>query len=148
FETLNVRTKCGFKSASRQMRCTLEWLMPTAFAIDRVLQCVAFGGGCIVVVSTFSFTSADSGFLREGRVLSRRRPSTPVSMYRSCQRHTHGFDLLVSRIIALVPGGGEHDIGPPHVLARAIPIRHDPSSRARSAGLTYMQMSSRLMTAV
>src|SRR5262249_44494242 len=103
FETLNVRTKCGFKSASRQMRCTLEWLMPTAFAIDRVLQCVAFGGGCIVVVSTFSFTSADSGFLREGRVLSRRRPSTPVSMYRSCQRHTHGFDLLVSRIIALVP---------------------------------------------
>jgi hypothetical protein len=146
-----VRTKCGFKSASRQMRCTLEWLMPTAFAIDRVLQCVAFGGGCIVVVSTFSFTSADSGFLREGRVLSRRRPSTPVSMYRSCQRPTHGFDLLVSRIIALVPS--------PSAVASTILARHTcllallrsatmPSSRARSAGLTYMQMSSRLMTAV
>src|SRR6478672_9417365 len=44
FEILNERVRCGFNPASRQMRCTLVWLMPTAFAMLRTLQCVALGG--------------------------------------------------------------------------------------------------------
>ena len=62
------------------MRCTLVWLMPTAFAIVRTLQCVAFGGVSLAVLaSTLRFTAADSGFLPGGRVLSRSSPSTPSS---------------------------------------------------------------------
>ena len=77
-ESLNLRVKCGFKPASAQMRCTLVWLMPISLAMARTLQCVALAGVSFAVfVSTFSFTSAVSGFLRAGRVLSRRRPSTP-----------------------------------------------------------------------
>ena len=41
--------------------------------------------------------------MREGRVLSRRRPSRPSSAKRSCQRQTQVFDLPVWRMIAFVP---------------------------------------------
>ena len=41
--------------------------------------------------------------IREGRVLSRRRPSMPSSMNRSCQRQTQVFDLAVRRMMSLVP---------------------------------------------
>ena len=40
----------------------------------------------------------------DGRVLSRKSPSTPCSaMKRSCQRQTHGLDLPVRRVISTVP---------------------------------------------
>ena len=77
-ETLNVLTRCGLSPASRQMRCTAVWLMPTAFPIVRTLQCVALGGILVaVIVSTLSFTYFDSGLRPGSRVLSRVRPSTP-----------------------------------------------------------------------
>src|SRR3954447_15502404 len=41
--------------------------------------------------------------MREGRVLSCRRPSMPSFMNRSCQRQTQVFDLPVRRMISLVP---------------------------------------------
>ena len=41
--------------------------------------------------------------MREGRVLSRSRPSTPSSTKRSCQRQTQVFDLPVRRMISTVP---------------------------------------------
>ena len=41
--------------------------------------------------------------MRDGRVLSRRRPSKPSEAKRSCQRQTQVLDLAVSRMIALVP---------------------------------------------
>ena len=41
--------------------------------------------------------------MREGRVLSRSSPSKPSSAKRSCQRQTQVLDLLVSRMIALMP---------------------------------------------
>ena len=63
---------------------------------------VAFGGVSVAVLaSTFALTASDSGLRPGGRVLSRRRPSTPSSPNRACQRHTQGFDLPVSRQIAL-----------------------------------------------
>ena len=48
-------------------------------------------------------TSASSGSIREGRVLSRRSPSKPSSMKRSCHRQTQVFDLAVRRMISFVP---------------------------------------------
>src|SRR5215210_7389426 len=41
--------------------------------------------------------------MRAGRVLSRRRPSTPSSAKRSCQRQTAVLLLAVRRMIAAVP---------------------------------------------
>jgi hypothetical protein len=63
------------------MRPTLDGLMPAAFAIAARLQWVAFGGVALaVLVSPARFTVSVSGALREGRVLSRRRPSIPSSI--------------------------------------------------------------------
>ena len=77
-ETLNVSTRCGLRPASRQMRPTLEALMPIALAIADRLQCVAFAGVSVaVLVSTLRFVASLSGGLRLGRVLSRVSPSTP-----------------------------------------------------------------------
>ena len=100
-ETLNRVVMCGFRPASRQMRCTLVWLMPIALAIVRTLQCVASDGvSRAVLARTLAFISELSGFLPGGRVLSRNSPSMPSSANRFCQRHTHGLDLPVARQIA------------------------------------------------
>ena len=42
-------TRWGLKLASRQIRCTLVWLISMAFAIDRDDHCVACGGTSVVV---------------------------------------------------------------------------------------------------
>jgi hypothetical protein len=102
-ETLNFAVRCGLRPASAQMRCTLVRLMPIAFAIVRTLQCVASAGvSRAVLASTLAFVAALSGLRPGGRVLSRRRPSTPSSAKRLCQRHTQGFDFPVARQIALI----------------------------------------------
>ena len=63
------------------MRPTADGLMPVAFAMLARLQCVAFGGDVFAVfANTLSFTFSGKGGLRDGRVLSRLRPSTPSSM--------------------------------------------------------------------
>ena len=60
-------------------------------------------------------TSGSSGGMREGRVLSRSRPSTPSAMNRSCHLQTQGFDFPVRRTISTVPA--------PSAVARMIPAR-------------------------
>jgi hypothetical protein len=51
------------QAASAQVRWTLVCEMPTAFAIVRTLQCVAFGGVSLAVfASTLSFTAGDGPF--------------------------------------------------------------------------------------
>ncbi len=125
------------------MRCTLVRLMPTAFAIVRTLQCVASGGvSFAVLASTLRFIAADSGARPGGRVLSRSRPSTPSAANRSCQRHTHGFDLPVARMIAIVPRPSavrQDDLRAPHDFGRRVAIRNQalqafPLSRAHREG--------------
>ena len=123
-----------------------------AFAMERTLQCVAFGGVSVAVfASTWCLTDTDSGAVPAGRVLSCNNPSTPASMYRSCQRHTHGLDLPVRFKIAFVPS--------PSAVARSILARHTAllellrsemiaSSFARFVGPTKMQMSFHLISTV
>ena len=60
-------------------------------------------------------TSGSSGGMREGRALSRSRPSTPSAMNRSCHLQTQGFDFPVRRTISTVPA--------PSAVARMIPAR-------------------------
>ena len=58
------------------MRWTELTLIPTAFAIMAPVQWVASAGGSVRVSATTRSMIVDpSGGMREGRVLSRRRPS-------------------------------------------------------------------------
>ena len=86
------------------MRCTELALTPAASAIAAPVQWVAScGGSSMVSATTRSATEGSSFGMREGRVLSRKSPSTPSAANRSCQRQTQVFDLPVSRMIAFVP---------------------------------------------
>ena len=80
------------------------------------------GGDAQASATTRSATSGPSGGTRDGRVLSRRSPSTPSLMNRACQRQTQGFDLPVRRMIPAVPK--------PSAVARMMPARH--TSRAET----------------
>ena len=69
------------------------------------VQCVASPGGSPVVVSVdhAGRTSAPSGGMRDGRVLSRSSPATPAVMNRSCQRQTATLLVPARRMISTVP---------------------------------------------
>ena len=118
FETLNPCVRCGFSPASDRSagnrspgsisdpphRPTLDGEMPNASAMVERLQWVALGGvSCIVFAITLRRVSRGSAGTREGRVLSRLRPSIPSSRKRPCQRQTVGFDVFARRMISLVP---------------------------------------------
>src|SRR5437762_11041759 len=103
-DSLNCRTRCGWSPCERQMRCTEETLIRTNPAIAAAVQCVVSPGGSLCVsATTRSPMAGGSGGTREGRVLSCNRPSTPVCMNRSCQRHRQVLLLAVCRMISLVP---------------------------------------------
>jgi hypothetical protein len=86
------------------MRWTELKLSPTAFAIRAPVQWVVSPGGSpSVSATTRSAVSAPSGFMREGRVLSRSSRSNPSSIKRSCQRQTQVLDFLVRLMISFVP---------------------------------------------
>ena len=73
------------------------------------------GGSPSVKATTPSIASALSGLIREGRVLSRTRPSNPSSRKRSCQRQTQVLDLGRSPhdlVRADAIGGQQHDFQP------------------------------------
>jgi len=61
------------------------------------------GGSASVRATIAATTSAASGGMRDGRVLSRKRPSTPACMKRSCQRQTTDLLLPVCCMTAAVP---------------------------------------------
>src|SRR5215510_12300195 len=114
--------------------------MPTALAMAAAVQWVVSpGGGPAVRSITRATTTLSSGGLREGRVLSRNRPSTPACMKRSCQRHTTDLLLPVRRMISAVPK--------PSAVSKTIRARQTcfcglfrlatiAASRRRSAALT------------
>jgi hypothetical protein len=147
-ESLNWRTRCGCRPCERQMRCTELTLTPVSLAIASAVQCVVSPGGSLrVSATTRSATSAPSGGIREGRVLSRRRPSTPSCMNRSCQRHTAVLLTPAVRMIWAVPT--------PSAVNSTIRARQTcfwglfrsakiAPSRRRSAGLTSVEMPVRI----
>jgi hypothetical protein len=93
-----------------QMRRTALALIPLARAIRSAVQWVgSTGGSASVSATTRAAISGPSGGMREGRVLSCRRPSMPSFMNRSCQRQTQVFDLPVRRMISWVPTPSPQD---------------------------------------
>src|SRR6202041_1190457 len=125
-DSLNWRIRCGCRPWARQMRWTELTLSPAAFAIKAPVQWVVSPGGSpSVKATTRSVASAVSGLIREGRVLSRSRPSNPSSIMRSCQRQTQVLDLAVRRMISFVPtpsAGQQHDCSSPDVLLRRVAV--------------------------
>ena len=78
--------------------------MPTALAMAGEVEWVASCGGSVAVsFTTLSMVIWSSGLIREGRVLSRRRPSTPSVAKRSCHRQTQVLDFFVRCMISTVP---------------------------------------------
>jgi len=68
----------GARPWLRQVRCTELAEIPEALAMADAVQCVTSpGGGPSVSSTTRATVPLQSGGLREGRVLSRKRPSTP-----------------------------------------------------------------------
>ena len=88
-------------------------------------------------VTTRSVTLDPSGRMREGRVLSRRRPSYPSCMKRSCQRQTQVFDFPVRRMISLVPTirAQQHDLSPPDMLVWRVAVPREPLQTTAISGL-------------
>src|SRR6266853_6086462 len=138
-DSLNCRTRCGWRPCERQMRCTAETLIRTSAAIAAAVQCVVSPGGSLCVSATTRSPMAGArGGTRDGRVLSCNRPSTPSCMNRSCQRHRQVLLLPVRRMISLVADaipGQQHDPCSPHVFLRAVAIRDDRFKTATIGGI-------------
>ena len=67
--------------------------------------------------------------MRDGRILSRSRPSTPSCMNRSRQRQTHVLDVVRSAhdLAGADPGGAQkYDLGTLDVLLRGVAILANP----------------------
>src|SRR5512135_1730009 len=127
-ESLKERTRWGCNLCARQMRCTEETLIPVTSAIAAAVQWVAGCGGSLAVSAiTRSMIACSNGGIRDGRVLSRRSPSTPSVMNRSCQRQTLGFALPPAHDLrrAETVRGREDDLRSPDVLLRAVPVRNN-----------------------
>ena len=92
-ESLKVSVRCGCRPKARQIRFTVAELMPHAFAIERVLHCVAPRGIDSSVIVTTRSTSASLTVRGAPGLGSSRRPSHPFSMNR--RRHLP----TVSRVV-------------------------------------------------
>ena len=84
-ESLKVSVRCGCRPKARQIRFTVAELMSHAFAIERVLHCVAPRGIDSSVIVTTRSTSASLTVRGAPGLGSSRRPSHPFSMNR--RRH-------------------------------------------------------------
>ena len=57
-DSLKVRVRWGLISLAAQIRCTLAGDTPVWRAIERTLQRVRFGGGCVACVMMRSFVAS------------------------------------------------------------------------------------------
>ena len=123
-------------------------LTPVALAMAAAVQWVASCAGSVLVrATTRSMVSIGTDGMREGRVLSRTKPSTPSSMNRSCQRQTQVLSLPVAAMMAFVPT--------PSAVSMTIRARQTcfwgllrshtiVSRRSRSLGVTVMEVPVRM----
>ena len=103
---------------------------------------VSPGGSPSVKATRRSAASALNGLIREGRVLSRSRPSNPSSSEPVLQKAflpapNAGLGLGRSphdRVRADAIGGQQHDFSPPDVLPRRVAVLHHSLEPANSGG--------------
>ena len=136
-DSLNCRTRCGRRPCRRQMRCTELALMPFSWAIAAAVQCVVSpGGSASVRATTLCSTAAVNGGMRDGRVLSHSKPSTPSVMNRSCQRphcRLAGARAAHDLRCAATIRGQQNDVRSPHMFLSGVSICHD---RCQSLAVT------------
>ena len=134
--------RCGARPCAAQMRCTERRLTPDALAIIRPVQCVVSPGGSDRVRSSTRRTASSGSLgLPGGRVLSRRRPSTPSCMNRSCQRQTAGLDRPEWRMTSMVPhpsAVARMTLARATCFCAALRSRVIASKRQRSSGVTVI----------
>ena len=85
--------------------------------------------------------------MREGRVLSRSRPSKPSAMKRSCQRQTQVFDVPVWRMISLVPTPSavkKDNLARQTCFCGAVAVPWPRFKRRRTAGDTVIEIPVRM----
>src|SRR5205085_9278713 len=118
------------------MRCTEETLIPAALAIMAAVQCIVSpGGSSWVSAITRSATCGPKGGMREGRVLSRRSPSMPSCMKRSCPAPHAGFALAgAAHDLAEAGYGPQDDPCPPDMFLSTVAVRNDRLQTSTTGG--------------
>ena len=118
-----VGRRPGAPSLRRQSRLRAVERLDMALLVNREHQAVRRR----VDVKTDATTGSGTGALPGLRVLSRSKPSTPSSIKRRCQRHTHGLETPARRDLwrAATFGGGQHDPCSPHMLLGTIATDND-----------------------
>src|ERR1700750_1209389 len=111
------------------MRCTEPTEMPIALAIAWPVQWVAWCGGLVhVSATTCAVVSAAIGAFPGLRVVSRNRPSTPLSAKRCLpapHRRPADADALRHPLRRMPIRRGEHDARSLDVLARPVAVSRD-----------------------
>src|SRR5271157_3204161 len=134
-ERLKVRMRCGCSRCACHKRCTARRLTPTALAMARPVQCVAWPGGSEQLRSkTLATTLAESGARPGLRVLSRSRPYyTLLGVSRLPAPDRRSADARASRhfLHRQAVGRTKDNVRPPHMFERAIAIRDDGPADAR-----------------
>ncbi len=147
-DSLNWRTRCGWRPWVCQIRCTELALIPTCLAIMWAVQWVTSPGGSVSVNATVrSCTVAGSRGIRNGRVLSRSSPSTPLR-HETLLPAPHG-DLALARLAhdrdrPEAVCRHQHDARSPYVFCALFRSATIACKRARSALFTSMVIPSRM----
>ena len=146
-ESLNVSVRCGCSENARQMRCTEEADTPDAFAMARVLQCVASAGfvSKVVVTTSLDLVVADLAWRATSRLVEqptetlRRKPIAPG-------RHRDPRDPkpLGNAEIGHAAGRQKHDLGAQGVRPQALP---PPRPRLKFGALSACQFDPNRSTA-
>src|SRR4051794_33480082 len=113
-ESLKVSLLCGCREKARQIRCTVETDTPDAFAIERVLHCVAsFGRVSSVVVTTSAIFVANPARRTRARLVG-EAVQPRLSKASAPERHAQPRDAepLGNRQVGQPFGCTEDDLRP------------------------------------
>ena len=137
FDSLNCRYRCGCRPCALQMRCTDTGADPARLRHRSAgpVGCSRPAARSSVRATTRSATSGPSGGMREGRVLSRRSPSTPSCHEPFLPAPDTGLRFAGSAHDlggADAIGRQQDDVGAPNVLLRGVAV---PRNRFETAAI-------------
>jgi hypothetical protein len=132
-ESLKVSLRCGANEKAFQIRCTVETERPEAFAIERVLQCVASAGIASNVFVTTSVIFSSPILRGAPQRGSSSRPSKRRAANRWRQLKTVILETPISSAIAQLfkPSAARRTISARMASARAILRRRTRASNSK-----------------
>jgi hypothetical protein len=137
-ESLNVSVRCGCSEKACQIRCTVEADTPDAFAIPRVLQCVAsfgFVSSVLVMISSIQSSPiwrATSRLVVEAIQPMLYKPFAPCANGLAVNANDIG-DLTVIQPV----GGVQNDLGPLGISARNLAA---PNETLENIALVFTEL--------